>query len=78
MGVGSGGRRQGSETGVGGGGHVNVFSEMTFLSDVIFVLNRYFTWHFGYFESRGIQGPKPVPIFGTARQMMSQANMLFI
>ena len=36
---------------------------------------RYFTWHFGYWESREIGGPKPVPIFGTMLPVLKKMTL---
>ena len=35
---------------------------------------RYYTWHFGYWESRGIPGPKPIPVFGTMLPLFKKVN----
>ena len=39
---------------------------------------RYFTWHFSYWESQGIPGPKPVPLFGTMLPMFKKVRLYFL
>lgn len=35
-----------------------------------FLPDRYGTWNFGYWKSRGVSGPPPTPFFGNTRSMV--------